>query len=331
MRHAKSFTLATATVALTFTLAACGSEAPVLDDPSPSAAPTEAEGLTSITVGVLPIVDVAPLYLGVETGIFEEHGLDVEIVKAESGPALVPGVTSGEFDFGFSNATSLLLAQAGGNELQIVAPGNFANADAASDFSSLVVPTGSAVASVADLAGKKVAVNAPKSLLQATISSQAEAAGVDPATIEFVPMGFGEMPAALTGGAVDAAFVVEPFLTITKQAGATPLDVAFASLDPELMVAGYFTTDAYASENAETVEAFVAAMTESLEEAQADSDAVREALDLYTEIDPAVKSEMTLPTWLPEVSEDSLSLQAELAQKYNFSEGAELDPSGLLP
>ena len=34
------------------------------------------DGLTPVTVGVLPITAVAPLYLGVEQGLFEEQGLD---------------------------------------------------------------------------------------------------------------------------------------------------------------------------------------------------------------------------------------------------------------
>lgn len=331
MRHAKSISAVAAAAALTFTLAACSAEAPVLDEPSESPeASAAAEELTPIKVGVLPIVDVAPLYLGVEEGIFEEHGLDVEIVKAESGPAIVPAVTSGEYQFGFSNVTSLLLAQAGGNELQIAAPGNYTTEDPAADFGNTVVPAGSAIKSAADLAGKKVAVNAPKSLLQATIMSEVEKAGGDPSTVEFVPMGFGDMPAALAGSQVDAAMIMEPFLTVAKEQGATPLDISFASNQPELLVAGYFTTDAYASENPEVVQHFIDALADSFAAAE-DEAAARGALDLYTELDPAVREAITLPVWKSEVDKKSIELQAELAQKYNFSEGAELDAAGLLP
>ncbi|WP_164545074.1 ABC transporter substrate-binding protein [Antribacter gilvus] len=332
MRHAKSIAVAAAAAALTFTLTACGSEAPVLEpsaSPSPEAAGAEGE-LTPITVGVLPIIDVAPLYLGVEEGVFEAHGLEVEIVKAESGPAIVPAVASGEYEFGFSNVTSLLLAQAGGEELQIVAPGNYTTEDPAADFGNTVVPAGSAIAGAADLAGKKVAVNAPKSLLQATIMSEVEKAGGDPESVTFVPMPFGDMPAALAGGDVDAAMVMEPFLTLSKEQGATPLDISFASNQAELLVAGYFATDEYAAENPEVVEAFIAALTESFELAS-DEATAREALGLYTTLEPAVRDAITLPVWKAELDDTSVELQAELAQKFNFSEGAELDAAGLLP
>ena len=36
------------------------------------------EELTTIAVGVVPVVDVAPLYLGIDQGFFEEEGLDVQ-------------------------------------------------------------------------------------------------------------------------------------------------------------------------------------------------------------------------------------------------------------
>ena len=48
-------------------------------------------------VGVIPIVDVAPIYLGVEQGFFEEQGLEVELVPGSGGAAAVPCVVSGDY------------------------------------------------------------------------------------------------------------------------------------------------------------------------------------------------------------------------------------------
>src|SRR4051794_39052484 len=85
-------------------LAACGGGG---GDESAGAGTSDAP--RQVTVGVVPIADVAPLYLGVEQGFFSERGLDVQVVTGQGGAALVPAVVSGEQDFAFSNTLSLLV------------------------------------------------------------------------------------------------------------------------------------------------------------------------------------------------------------------------------
>ena len=48
------------------------------------------EGPVTLKVGVIPIADVAPLYLGMDKGFFEEEGLKIEPQLAEGGAAIVP-------------------------------------------------------------------------------------------------------------------------------------------------------------------------------------------------------------------------------------------------
>jgi NitT/TauT family transport system substrate-binding protein len=78
---------------------------------------------TQVTVGVIPIVDVAPLYLGQKQGFFARRGIDLKMVTAQGGAAIIPGVVSGQFQFGFSNTTSLMLAQTKGVPVKSVVNG----------------------------------------------------------------------------------------------------------------------------------------------------------------------------------------------------------------
>src|SRR5690625_796748 len=94
-------------------LAACNGDAA---DPGPEGEDAE---LTPITVGVLPIVDTAAIWLGVDEGIFEEHGLDVTLEILAGGAAVVPTVVSGEHEFGFSNSISVLQGVEQGLPLQV--------------------------------------------------------------------------------------------------------------------------------------------------------------------------------------------------------------------
>jgi NitT/TauT family transport system substrate-binding protein len=310
-------------------LAACGGG----DDDAGDGAADSATGgseTQAITVGVIPIVDVAPIYLGVEQGFFEERGLDVTLELAQGGAAIVPAVLSGEFDFGFSNITSLLIAQTEGLPLKVVAAGDSTTGQPGEDFAAVVVREGSPIAGPADLAGKSVAVNTLNNIGTTTISKVVEDAGGDASTINFVELPFPDMPAALAEGRIDAAWGLEPFLTIMRNQGATPVTWNYAETDPNLVIAAYFTTQQKLEEDPELVVAFTEAMNESLEYAQENPDAAREVLGSYTQIDPAVAEALILPRWPSEIDADAVQLLADLAEQDGLVDTAP-DVEALLP
>ncbi|QDC26821.1 hypothetical protein FE374_17590 [Georgenia yuyongxinii] len=71
----------------------------------------------------MPIIDVAPVYVGLDQGFFEEEGLELELSTGQGGAAIVPGVVSGSTDFGFGNNHSLMIAASSGLPLRVVASG----------------------------------------------------------------------------------------------------------------------------------------------------------------------------------------------------------------
>ncbi|MCC3291868.1 ABC transporter substrate-binding protein [Arthrobacter sp. zg-Y1110] len=268
---------------------------------------TETSGdLVSIEVGVIPIVDVAPIYLGVEQGFFEDEGLELTLTLAQGGAAIVPAVTSGQMAFGFSNVTSMIVGKSKGLPLQMVAPGASTTGDVDADFASVMTLPGSGIEEIADLAGKRVGVNTLNNISDSTMSEAVKQAGGDYESIEFVEMQFPDMPAQLDGGNVDAIAAVEPFVTITEAQGAVPVFSNYAEPIKDLTVAVYFTSDQYAQENPETMEKFVRAMTASLEYADSNPDEVRAVLPTYTSLEPDVIEELTLPRYYGEINQDSL-------------------------
>ncbi|WP_344247387.1 ABC transporter substrate-binding protein [Isoptericola hypogeus] len=314
-----------AVAAAALALAACGGSS---EEPDPAASGDG--GLTPVTVGVIPIVDVAPIYLGVEQGFFEEEGLDVTLELAQGGAAIVPAVVSGEYQFGFSNVTSLLLASQENLPLKIVAPGNISTGEVGADFGAVVTMPDTGIATAADLAGRTVAVNTLNNIGDTTIRKVVDDDGGDPSAVEFVEMGFPDMPAAVTSGQVDAAWILEPHLTMAMQDGAVPVTWNYAEVDPDLLIATYFTSDQQITEDPDTVDAFTAAMERSLAYAEENPDETRAVLDSYTEIAPEVKEAMVMPRFTPELDQAQLQLHADLGLEYGvFSEP--VDVSALLP
>jgi NitT/TauT family transport system substrate-binding protein len=271
-------------------------------------------GPDQVSVGVIPIVDVAPLFLGIEQGFFETRNIEVTTQNAAGGAEIIPGVQSGQFDFGFSNVISMFLAQAGGVELKVVSNGNNSTGTDGEDFGSLLVPVDSDVQSAADLEGATVATNTLSNIVDTIVRASVRKDGGDPSTVEFVGVPFPEMEAALANGDVDAAFAVEPFQTLIQNNGVgRPVAWSWVDAAPDLTVAVYFTSADLAESNPDLVQRFTEAMQESLAYANDNPDAVREVLPTYTSLEPDLASQVILPAWPPEINRESSETLAELA------------------
>ena len=305
-------------------LAACGSS----ETPAPGA--TGEAAPDNVKVGVIPIVDVAPLYLGIKQGFFSDRGMNVTTESGQGGAAIVPGVVSGQFQFGFSNVTSLIIARSKGVPLKIVAAGNSSTGEAGKDFSEVLVKTDSPIQSAKDLAGKTVAINTLKNIGDTTIRQSIKKAGGDPTAVKFVELPFPDMPAALQEGRVDAVWVVEPFVTIAKDQGARIIASNLVDTSPDTQISAYFTSEQLQQQDPDLVKRFTEAMNESLEYAAANPDAVRAVLADYTKIDKDVANRLVLPKFPTEINQTSLELLATLAAEEKLTD-SKLDIAQLLP
>jgi NitT/TauT family transport system substrate-binding protein len=268
-------------------------------------------GLTKLTVALIPIVDVAPLYLGDSKGFFKEQGLELSVQTTQGGAQAVPCVVSGQCQFAFANIVSLLLASSKGLPVKAVAAGNFSTGKA-EDFGGIIVPAGSPIKAMKDLEGKTLSVNQVNNIGGVTVRAAMRKAGGDPDKIKFIEVPFPQMPAALGEKRIDAAWVVEPFLTVARGQGATVLDWNFADTAPTLMISAYFTTKDYAQANADVVKRFTAAINKALAYAAAHPDEARAILLTYTKIDKAVTEKLNLPVWNPQISRESVGALADL-------------------
>lgn len=322
MRRLKTKALGAVTTVIVLAAAAgCGSDS--------SEVPSGEGGLQEVTVGIIPIVDVAPIYLGDEQGFFEDHGIKLALESGQGGAAIVPGVVSGQFQFGFSNVTSLMIAREEGLPLKVVAPGSSSTGEDP-DFSAVVVKDDSPIQSAKDLAGKTVAVNTLKNIGDTTIRESIRKDGGNPDDVEFVELALPDMPAAVANEQVDAAWVVEPFVAITQSEGDRVVAWNLVDTAPDLMIAGYFTSEELAESDPELVESFTAAIEESMEYADSHPDEVRDIVQTYTDIDAALIADVTLPKWPSAINEESTQTVADLAEKDGLLEEP-ADLSALLP
>jgi len=308
--------------ALVGAVAACGSSGDSSSDAG--------GGVDKVKVGVIPIVDVAPIYLGQQKGFFANRKIELTMESGQGGAAIVPGVISGQFQFGFSNITSLLIAQTKNVPIKVVANGVASTGKTGADFGGVAVGKDSPIKTAADLAGKKVAVNTLKNIGDTATRESVRKAGGDPNGINFVEMPFANMPAALASKQVDAVFVVEPALSAVTSAGGRVAAWCYVDTAPDLTVAAYFASTKLIADDPDLVKRFTEAINESLAYADAHPDEVRAVLGSYTKIDPKTRESLTLPKWPAEINRTSVETLAKLGAQDGIFTGTP-DLGKLLP
>jgi NitT/TauT family transport system substrate-binding protein len=290
------FPALTAGIVLAAAATACG-----------SSSTSNSEGIDQVKVGVIPIVDVAPIYLGKAKGFFTAQKINLTLESGQGGAAIVPGVVANQLQFGFSNVVSLLLAQTNGLPLKMVAAGDASTGVQGKDFAAIVVRGDSPYKTAADLAGKKIAVNTLKNINEPTIKAAIRKAGGDPSGVKLFELAFPNMPAELDAGHTDAITVVEPYLTQALSNGDRIVASNYVDMTPNLTVAAYFTSQQLLKTNPDLVKRFQTAITQSLGYADTHPDEVRQILTTYTKIDPKLISKLILPKFPTTINEASVT------------------------
>jgi NitT/TauT family transport system substrate-binding protein len=283
-----------------------------------------------ISVAVIPIADCAPIYLGKAKGFFAKQNLDVTLSTQGGGAAIIPGVLSGQLQFGFSNVPSLLIAQNKGLKFIGVAPGVASTGIRGHDFSAILVPGDSPINSAKDLVGKTVAVNNFNNIGDVSVRAGVKAAGGDPKNVKFIEVPFPDMPAALANHRIEAGWMVEPFVTIARSRGDKVVNWPLVDVAPKVMIAIYFASVQYANAHPDMVKRFKAAMAESLAYASSHTDEVRRMIPTYTRITPEIAAKITLPIWPSEFNRPSIQALADDALEDGLI-NKKADVAALLP
>lgn len=176
-------------------------------------------------------------------------GIAVKWTEFPAGPQLLEGLNVGSIDFGTVGEAPPIFAQAAGADLVYVA-----NQPPAPSAEAIVVPKGSPVKSLADLKGKKIALN-KGSNVHFLLVKALEKAGLQYTDIQPVFLPPADARAAFERGSVDAWAIWDPFLAAAeKQIGARVL------VDGKGLVANhqfYLASRTYAQKNPRVIQAIV--------------------------------------------------------------------------
>jgi NitT/TauT family transport system substrate-binding protein len=244
--------------------------------------------MLKIRAGVIPVLGASPLFIAQREGWLKEAGLDVTIVTFESGPNIMQASASGGIDLYVAGIAPLAVGRTKGIDFRVVA-------STAIDENVLVAnpklqgyfkPGVSAAAAFKQFrteAGRpaKIATQPPGSVPATNLQYWLdEVAHVDPADVQVVPIGIDATQQALLAGAVDAATIREPTLTIVQQRN--PQITLIASGEdlfpgqPGTVVAVY---GSFADQHPQAVQSIVNAVTRAIEKLQKDPDSAVPAIE----------------------------------------------------
>ena len=284
---------------LTLALAACA---------APTASPTVEDGTPEqpeITVGTLPIVDVAPIHIAIDEGLFAAEGLTVTVEVTQGGAAAIPALMGGDLDIAYGAWPSFLIANAQGLELRAVADGTAARPG----FTELLAMPGSELeGNPAGLAGTRIAVNTLGNLGELAVRSALVEAGLEADAAELVEIPFPDMGAALERGDVDVIWASEPVATLARETlGAVLVIDSYVGSMEGFPVAGYQASAEFVENNPRTVAAFQRALAAAVARIAADPELVPAIAPSFTNLEPELAGQVALPDFRARL--DSADLQ----------------------
>ncbi len=195
---------------------------------------TTARAETPVRFGSVGGLTDAGLYLAEDQGFFAAAGVSVHMQRMPSAPALLTALATGSLDVaGISVTPGLFSSIAQGVQIRIV--GDKQSVRPGFSATRLVVrkdfPAGTEAETVAALRGRPVAISAKAASVAMVLRNYLAGFGMALTDVRVVELAYPSMVPALGSGAVDAAVILEPFLSQAVQQGiARPLnDLTVAS------------------------------------------------------------------------------------------------------
>ncbi|MFI6738164.1 ABC transporter substrate-binding protein [Nonomuraea sp. NPDC050451] len=304
-------------MAIALTLSACGGGGGGEGSQTGTSSTSSSGGLekTQLLVGVVPVPSSAPLFIAEKRGFFKEEGLTVKTEIIQAPQAVMPKILNGSMDAFLTSYVSLMaINDSGAAKLKLFQHSQ----EAAPNIAGVVVAKGSPIKAPADLKGKTIAVNVLKALGQTLTNAHLQEAGLKPEDVKYLPVPFTDQISALGSGKVDAAWLVEPFLTAAKKSGATQIIDTTDGVTAGVPIDGWGVTEDWLAKNPKTAAAFHRALAKAQQIAGSDRKAIDEVVPTYTQIPADAAAAMTLGKFSMEADKAGVQKLADLLHGYGY-------------
>lgn len=264
-----------------------------------------------LRVAIIPIMDVAPLYAGIQQGFFKEENL--EVVTQSTGSIGIPALVAGEFDIAYTNAARTLQAMEQGLPVKIVMPASTIGT-APPEPAAIVVRKGEGIKTAKDIEGKVLGVSARGDVNWLFSRAWIKANGGDVTKVNFREVRHNLVVDALKSKQIDAAFPIDPFLAAAQQdPNLEVIAWPFSSVMPGVQLGVYVTTAGVAEKQLDQLQRFKRAMVKANKwvNAHIGKPELMTLIEGYTKI-PHAQMETIIYPRMPETPEVDLATMGKL-------------------
>lgn len=273
-----------------------------------------AQSLTTVKIGATPSDDMTPVVYGLKAGIFQKHGLDVQVNRMTSGAAVAAGVVAGAFDFGKSSVTTILEAREKGLIFTIVASPVVYDPKAV--YGAFIVAKDSPIQTAKDFNDQLVSVAALGDIGAIALVVWMEKNGGNPKSVRFVEVPFPAAAAAVEAGRVAAAEISNPAMAVALEAGKVRMIPAYEGIGANYLQVAWVTTKEFSTKRPDVVRAFARSFGESVSYTSTHRDETAPLMAEFTGIPLGVIQRMARATAWPTVVAAQIQPVIEASVKF---------------
>ena len=272
-------------------------------------------GLTTVRVAYPQGSATLPLRLGQTQGIFEKHGLKLEVTEGVDFATYIASLGK-QYDLSAASPGIMLPAM---TKMPLVAVAGMQK-NVADPKNSVLVTKNPSINSVKDLAGKRVGVAIVTGSNVQALNYLLKAEGVDPKSVKYVQVGFAEQADQLKAGNVDAVVSAIPYWTVLEKAGNrivfdVYVEAAKAATGSEESTnVAWVAQESYANENPEIVKSFKAALAESIEFMYKNESVAQSELVEWLGMDPDLAKSAPIPSVSAEITKEQMEPMLVIAE-----------------
>lgn len=272
-----------------------------------------AQDASVVKVSTTPVDSSAEPYYAVDGGFAKAAGLNVELVPSRNGAAIAAAVASGAVDIGNGNLVSVALAHAKGIPFVLIAPGGLYSSKVPS--TQLFVPKSSSARTGRDFAGKTIAINTLGGLPHFAAQAWIDKTGAHADATKFIEMASADMLVALQQSRIDAAALVEPFVSSGRAVG-IPIAPFFDAVAPAFLITAHFTTLEWARSHPDLVRRFQTTIAKTAAWANANHELTGEILVKYAKLNEDTIHTMLRSVFAERIEGAQIQPVIDLTAKY---------------
>lgn len=273
---------------------------------SDSSAPPTTSEVQTLRVGMFAAGSTLPVHVAAEKGIFERHGLHVEITDGQDLPLFMAALSKGQYDIVMSGPTLVLIGVEKGLDLQVLSS---LQRSSQQRPNAVWITRDNAVDTLEQLRGRTIGVPSLTGIIVDATKYLLGKQGFGPDDVKFFQTPFATMGDQLAAGHIDAAVASIPFNDVIAARGfrvhsdiiAEAVSEASDGAVQTAMTSIWVASSAFTREHPDTAQAWRDAMREAVAYLDGNESEARGMMHDWLKIPMAILDQSPLPDWDNEI------------------------------